>query len=372
MIAYYNEIDPFAAQWIRNLMDAGEIAPGEVDERSIVDVRPDDLRGYAQCHFFAGVAGWSRALRLAGWDDERPVWTGSCPCQPFSVAGKREGTADERHLWPAFFDLIRQCRPVAVFGEQVGGKDGIDWLDAVHADLEGADYRVGATVLPACSVGAPHKRERIWFVADTRCTVDERRSRSRETSSSTGAPEGEAQQRQWCGASAGPGRAPINLADADATKWGPDGSRGNDGNGEATGREESASDAERCGEPGGMADAIPGDGDGRQLLRPGEGSGANSGGTSGISEGSSHAGPVNGFWADAEWLPCRDNKYRAVEPGLKPLSPSIPRSLGHSKSELRRLARRARSNRVGRLKGYGNAIVPEVAAEFIRAYEEVA
>src|SRR3990167_3813886 len=73
MTAYYNEIDPYAAQWLRNLIKAGHIAPGDVDERSIVDVRADDLRGYTQCHFFAGIGVWSHALRLAGWPDELAV-----------------------------------------------------------------------------------------------------------------------------------------------------------------------------------------------------------------------------------------------------------------------------------------------------------
>jgi len=82
MTAYYNENDPYAAQWLRNLIEAGEIAPGYVDDRSIVDVRPDELDGYTQCHFFAGIGVWSYALRRAGWSDDAPVWTGSCPCFP--------------------------------------------------------------------------------------------------------------------------------------------------------------------------------------------------------------------------------------------------------------------------------------------------
>src|ERR1700686_5637258 len=118
MTAYYNEIDPYAAQWLRNLIAAGHIAPGDVDERSILDVRGDDLRSYTQCHFFAGIGGWSYALRLAGWPDDRPVWTGSCPCQPFSALGHRRGFAAPRHLWPEQYRLLQICRPSTLFGEQ--------------------------------------------------------------------------------------------------------------------------------------------------------------------------------------------------------------------------------------------------------------
>jgi DNA (cytosine-5)-methyltransferase 1 len=165
--AYYNEIDPYAAQWLRNLIAKGHIAPGDVDERSIELVKPSDLLGYTQCHFFAGIGVWSHALRKSGWPDDRPVWTGSCPCQPFSAAGKRGGFSDERHLWPTWFGLIAECKPVVVFGEQVASKDGLAWLDTVHADLEGANYAVGAVDLCAAGVGAPHIRQRLWFVADS-------------------------------------------------------------------------------------------------------------------------------------------------------------------------------------------------------------
>ncbi|WP_148294198.1 DNA cytosine methyltransferase, partial [Azospirillum sp. B506] len=143
MAVYYNEFDPFAAQWLRNLIDAGLIPAGDVDERSILDVRSADLAGYTQCHFFVGIGGWPLALRLAGWPDDRPVWTGSCPCQPLSSAGKRKGHADERHLWPAFFGLIAECRPATVSGEQVASKDGREWFAAVRADLETLGYAVG-------------------------------------------------------------------------------------------------------------------------------------------------------------------------------------------------------------------------------------
>lgn len=163
--AYYNEIDPYAAQWLRNLIDAGHIARGDVDERSIVDVRADDLRGYTQCHFFAGIGGWAYALRLAGWPDDRAVWTGSCPCQPFSEAGKRAGFGDERDLWPAWFPLIRERRPATILGEQVASADGVIWADRTAADLETADYAFGTAILPAAGVRAPHRRDRFYFVA---------------------------------------------------------------------------------------------------------------------------------------------------------------------------------------------------------------
>lgn len=164
MAAYYNEIDPHAAEWLRSLIKVGVIADGEVDTRSIEDVRPSEIRGFTQCHFFAGIGVWSYALRQAGWSDDRRVWTGSCPCQPFSTAGKAGGFADERHLWPAFFHLIEECNPSVVFGEQVASDDGLAWFDLVQADLENASYAAAALDLCAAGVGAPHIRQRLFWV----------------------------------------------------------------------------------------------------------------------------------------------------------------------------------------------------------------
>jgi DNA (cytosine-5)-methyltransferase 1 len=166
--AFYNENDPYPAQWLRNLSDAGHIAPGIVNERSVSDLGPGEVEGFKQCHFFAGIGGWSYALRLAGWPDDELVWTGSCPCQPFSVAtyGKGKGTDDARHLWPSFFNLIRAVRPSVVFGEQVAGPNGREWLAGVRANLESIGYAVGAADLCSPGVGAPHVRSRLYWVAN--------------------------------------------------------------------------------------------------------------------------------------------------------------------------------------------------------------
>jgi len=164
---YYNEHEPYAAAWLRNLIGAGLIAPGDVDERDICEVRATDLDGYIQCHFFAGIGGWSYALRLAGWPDDRPVWTGSCPCQPFSVAGRKKGFDDPRHLWPVWRGLIAERHPATVFGEQVA--DASDWIALVHGDLEAMDYAVGCLPIEAACADADHLRDRYWFVADSQC-----------------------------------------------------------------------------------------------------------------------------------------------------------------------------------------------------------
>lgn len=165
MTAIYNELDAYPAQWIRNLISAGHVAPGVVDGRSIVDLRATDVAGPGQRHFFAGIAVWSYALRLAGVCDDADVWTGSCPCQPLSAAGRKRGFADARHLWPVWFGLIRECRPRVVLGEQVASRLGLEWLDLVWSDLEGAGYAIRAADTCAAGFGAPHIRQRLYFVA---------------------------------------------------------------------------------------------------------------------------------------------------------------------------------------------------------------
>jgi DNA (cytosine-5)-methyltransferase 1 len=161
---FYNENDRRKAAWLRHLIEEGVIAHGVVDERSIHEVQPEDVAGFDQCHFFAGIGLWSLCLRRAGWPDDRPVWTGSCPCGPFSAAGLRKGFDDPRHLWPEWFRLIRERRPDVLFGEQSADADA--WLDLVQTDLEGCRYAFGAADIPAAGFGGAHRRQRFGFVAD--------------------------------------------------------------------------------------------------------------------------------------------------------------------------------------------------------------
>lgn len=344
--AYYNEIDPFAAQWLRNLIAGGHIAPGEVDERSIEDVTPDDLRGFTQCHFFAGIGVWSHSLRLAGWPDDKPVWTGSCPCQPFSAAGKGDGFADERHLWPHFFHLISERRPQHVFGEQVASGNANAWFDLVQADLEGVGYAFGLVPFASAGVGAPHIRERAYWVAHASgeyksTTGDEARVTTRLRSCTI---DGLADSRS----------ERLNRVDPLLQR-------------EESGRvTKSVLEAAGHSVTGGMGYA-----DNSRLERHiRDDSAAGREGASGSATAPGvhmRALEVNGFWRDADWLFCRDGQWRPVEPGTFPLVARFAKSLGHGKSSLRAMAGR---NRTGRLKGYGNAINAQAAAEFIRAYME--
>jgi DNA (cytosine-5)-methyltransferase 1 len=346
--AYYNEFDTYAAQWLRNLIAAGHIAPGDVDERSIVDVRPDDLRGYTQCHFFAGIGGWSLALRLAGWDDDRPVWSGSCPCQPFSAAGKRKAGADDRHLWPVWFRLIRECRPDRVFGEQVEAAVGLGWLDRVFADLEGEAYACGAAVLGAHSVGAPHIRQRLWWVADS-----DEHGAQRLPGDDGEAARVQEEERAELGAVV-PQRSGATRRLAH-TNGGPCGQVREIDRGRLQGSDAFEGTGPRGdGVPGGLGDA---DEQGSQGRRDGSGEG-------GCADQRT-AGPagVAGFWSAFDLIPCADGKARRVEPGTFPLVDGSAFKLGSSGAL-------EGKSRVGMLRAYGNAIVAPVAAEFVRTFME--
>lgn len=366
--AYYNEFDPYAAQWLRNLITAGHIAPGDVDSRSIEDVKPGDLTGYTQCHFFAGIGVWSYALRRAGWPDSRPVWTGSCPCQPFSAAGKGNGFADERHLWPAWFHLIGQRNPVVVFGEQVSSKDADIWVDLVQTDMEALGYAFGAVPFPSAGVGAPHIRDRLYWLADSN-----QEQRGRWTDSEGLQPNGAAVQRNQGDRIVKSNCSIDRLDNADDAGLEGFGSGHNAEGGRVgevrptppaskscrveyatgDGREQRGTESGRgsiaagC-TLSGLADPIDGAGHGSQprgIIRElPQGVGA-------MQTECRPTGPVNGRWSDADWLFCRDGKWRPVEPGTFPLANGA-------------------ASRVGRLRAYGNAINAEAAIAWIASYME--
>ena len=281
-MVYYNEFDKFASQWLRNLIKAGHLPKGDVDDRPIQKVEPQDLEGYDQCHFFAGIGGWPLALSLAGWPDDKPVWTGSCPCQPFSQAGRRRGFADERHLFPIWRELIAKRKPTKIFGEQVASADGRLWLDRVRLDLEALGYAVGAADLCAAGFDAPHIRQRLYWVAD-----------------------------------------------GESERW---------KRGEAPAREDRRGFAENDSFDGRMANPI---GIGRRGRSDG-----NKTGNDGEIQAKGRSGGERRIF---EQRCGQDGITRRIEPGLSPLVDGFP-------------------GRVGRLRAYGNAIVPQVAVEFIMAF----
>ena len=310
-VNYYNEFDKGAAAWLRELINAKLIPFGYVDERSITEVTASDVQGFTQCHFFAGIGGWSLALQLAGVPASTRLWTGSPPCQPFSTAGKQLGQFDERHLAPVFLNLVGKCKPPVLFGEQVAAAIGKSWMCDLQTHPEGEDYAVGFTVLPACSVGAPHKRDRLFFGAHNMAYPDNTRPQGREGMS-------ERADQQFAGA----GSVESGLGDSD-------------------GSERPSRKLQRI----------------RNKTRPEQFAQSMLPDT---------ANPHDGFWSDADWLGCRDGKLRPVEPGTFPLANGISARVGRLRDE--DLQSHPQKNRVMRLRGYGNAIVPQVAAEFVKAF----
>jgi DNA (cytosine-5)-methyltransferase 1 len=308
--AYYNEFDPKAAAWLRELIKMGLIMAGYVDERSIIDVEPKDLEGYTRHHFFAGIGGWDYALQLAGWPEDKPVCTASLPCQPFSTAGKRQGKADERHLLPHFLELVRGAGFRTIFGEQVPGAIKHGWLDDLCDEMERENYTVRAAVLAAAGSGAPHIRQRLYWVAHSESQRVRRGSIQRDCTKAGKEVSRRYQDGEF-----------IKLVAGGAVSWMDDP--------ETTQRRRNTGT----------------DIEGRGIEEVG---------------GSS-------MWANCQWLQCRDGKQRPIKPGIKPVVNGLPGSVGHSRDSCEQInANNTQEARVMRLKGYGNAIVPQVAAEFIR------
>ena len=337
-VAYYNEIDRYCCDWLSNLMDGGHITPGKIDDRDIREVQPEDLHGFERVHFFAGIAGWEYALHLAGWSG--PVWTGSCPCQPFSIAGQGKGEDDDRHLWPAFRDLVAECRPATVYGEQVASPLGRSWLASVHADLEDVGYAVAGADLCAAGIGAPHIRQRLWWVAYAP-------SARPEGTQDAGAGCEDARQGAWRLEPERSGDA-RRLADADGRdaraerlqrggeyrQQPEDGGVGGLGNAKGCGREQERADA------GGRGTG--GDAEGRQQRswsdrgsgRLGDALGPRLEGHAGHEGGGDEPRRVDaepagstaeaGAWDGAEFIPCSDGKARPVKSSFLWMADGIP------------------------------------------------
>lgn len=354
--AYYNEIDPYAIGALQALMEDGFIMRGKIDSRPIQEVQPSDVKGFTQCHFFAGGGLWSVALRLAGWPDARPVWTGSCPCQPYSVSGKNARQSDERHLWPYWARLIRECDPAKIYGEQVAAAIAAGWADDVAHDLEAQNYAFASAVLPACGVkGAWHQRDRLWFVADgtghdERGTwqpaeshrPEELQARGHSASSRfmayssgigswAGLCQGGAQQ-DGHGAS---GRSGAGCDVDDSAGARLEGRPRGGLCGEAA--SERPRDAGVAGPSGGALDDTRCDGSAAGLSAPARRS-------EGFAEITEHAGGGD----DIIWLACPDGKFRPTVPGV-------------------RLLAHGYECRVPLLSLAGNAIDPRIAAQFIIA-----
>ena len=388
-LAYYNEYDEYSAHWLRNLIAGGHIAPGVVDERDIRDVRPEELIGFTQVHMFAGIGVWSHALRRAGFSDDRPIWTGSCPCQPFSAAGRAGGFTDERHLWPHWFWLIEQCRPSHVIGEQVASKDGLGWLDLVSTDMEGAGYAFGATDLCAAGIGVEwqesqsgewlrraihdcvdpvvrsmlcdfadwagegniseggnHIRQRLYFVglADTgRGSLrDERFELGNPPSGMQGAA-----REQWIRSDGRDGLDVKRLADSMSTGR-PERGTGA-GSGQTAGlRAAGGMDNDDDARPQGHA------GDDRAARREGPGGPVAAPGVSVglVDSDGERPDASDGRRYAKDWLFCRDDRWRAVEPRTFPLVNGAPA-------------------RVGKLRAFGNALDAETATRFCETVKEI-
>ena len=312
MTAYYNEIDPKAAAWLRQLIKNGDIALGEVDERSITDVQATDLKSYTQHHFFAGIGVWSYALRNAGWSDDTHVCTASLPCQPFSVAGNQLGKKDERHLLPHFIELVKQCGFNTIFGEQVKAAIRHGWLDDLQTLMEREDYTMGHCILGAHSVNAAHQRQRLFWVAHSISKRQKRQRGKRQEGTS-----------KHCKASG------LGYTQHD----------GHFASEESGSNETSIFDSEK------------------------ESNSASE------FKRTSTSTSISSITSGVDWLQCKDGKRRPIKPCIESLVTGLARGVVYRGGPIN--ANATSYARTTRLKGYGNAINADVAREFISAYMDV-
>lgn len=380
----YNDSDPFAAEWLRSLVANNCIPEGVVDGRPFQELDVAELVRYRQCHFFCGIAGWPEALRLAGLQHVPGIWTQSLPCQPLSSAGQQRGEKDERHLWPEFYSLVSECRPAVLFGEQSGSKDGREWIDGVSLDLEELGYIVGSSDLCAAGIGAPHIRQRIYWGA----------IRLADSKHDAGRPEhvGESRERNKTTIDSAECSGARRMANTEnGNRWGrisreeagtwqdgerrvrPSGSGANGGMGHAPSHDERGSEQRQQIDSEGIAAGGSGSGMDNTVCQGLERHARNvdDGNQPGrIDTGEDGSIAPSDSWRDWYLVKCRDGKARRIGTNVRPLAYGVPRDLGQHKPELRSLLRPAGRNRVGRLKGYGNAIVPQLAAMFVKSFFE--
>lgn len=338
---WYNEIEPSAVAWLRSLMRHDLIPFGYIDTRPIQEIKPADLEGFTQCHFFAGIGTWAYSARKAGWPNDRPIWTASCPCQPFSNTGKREGFDDPRDLWPHLFSLVRVCRPADVMGEQVSGSLGYDWLDRVYDDLEAEGYAPWSRDIPACAVNSPQQRNRIYWVAGRDGAMagghvgGVRNTRCSSAFSETGETETEARQQ----------RLRFDVASEHVARVVVDGES------ERRGEGRPSSDIQRRrGAPAGPdAPSVMGDPDSEGLpLGEGEPRDPCEELTAPVGANDS---TVWRFYEEHDWTLCHDEKWRRTQPGTPLLVDGF-------------------AGRIPMWHGLGNAIHAGLAEEVIRAWLE--
>ena len=329
--AWYNDSDPFCSRWLLNLVAAGGLPAGVVDRRDIAEVCAQDVFPHPQAHLFAGIGGWPLALELAGWGTA-PVWSASLPCQPFSLAGRKGGVTDRRHLWPVFVPLVDQLRPPVIFGEQVASPLGREWLAGVRLDLEALGYAVGAADLCAAGVGAPHIRQRLFWVANA---GDEGSGRG-----TTGGLRGGTGQDRVRSQEPRRQRSTGGLGNTDR--------EGPQGRGERSDEHADQWSPGEAGAAGRLGDAAHGS----RWWPQGQPEPGKPEGTLG---GSGSSRPAGNYWSRFDVVPRRDPRghvWCRVEPGTFPMAHGVP-------------------GRVGRISAYGNAIVPQVAEVFVRAFMAV-
>ena len=290
------------------------------------------------------------------------ILTCSYPCQPFSVAGKQKGEEDPRHLWPDTFRLVQECRPTWFVGENVSGHIKLG-LDTVLKDLESEGYDTRTFVIPASSVGAWHKRERLWIIgySEHNGSLTTKKSRKHQETA-RGTPQGQNQTEQSEGASRP--RNHENVSDTESLRFG----RGS---------------GEECRTP--QWQFLQEEQEGREVWREAERCGTSldestDTSSSGLEE-HGHSEPEDviqhreetlsnaDIQGSQRWLPRWENQEWESELGHAGCSSSAHLQQGENwwqtQSELcgvpNGISVELDKNRVGRIKGLGNAIVPQIA-----------